>query len=217
MPFFIMDKKKTPLVIKIFAGVIAVSFILGVIWFTIAPFASTGSILQAQPEISPEEQAYATDARMYESMTSINTTDTTAWVSLGNTYMDWGFYLATQKNDDEGAFEKFKKAEEAYRAALELNPDDELVKTDLAAVLYYTNQLDEARSLLDEVLDKNPKMPQALFNAGLVARAQGDYEAAIVYLEKFLEYYPDDPNAQTVMQLISEMQSQAPQVTTRTP
>lgn len=206
-----MDKKKSSIWIKVFAGILAFSFILGMVVFTIDTFmfpAGTQPNQTANEQLSEEEVQFDTNARMYRSMTELNTTDTTAFVNLGNTYYDWAIFLMQKNKDFKKAAGKFSEAEKAYLKALELDPENLNVMVDLAAVYYYQGKLQESRELLDKVLAKKPDFPQALFNAGLVARDQKDYSSAIAYFKKFIEKYPDDPNVDAAKTILRELESQ---------
>lgn len=210
MPFF-MDKKRASIWVKVFAAVLAFSFILGMVVFTIDIFMTPSGTVNTQPnqsQLTQEEYNFDTNARMYKSMTEVNTTDTTAWVNLGNTYYDWGIYIIQKKNNSMEALKKFAEAEKAYKKALELAPDNLDVMVDLAAIYYYQGKLNEAMQLLNQVIEKDPKNAAALFNAGLVARDLGDYEAASVYFEKFIESNPKDPNVSNAEKLLSEIKKQ---------
>lgn len=208
MPFF-MDKKRAPMWVKIFAGVISLAFILSMVWFVIAPFINLGGSPQQQTEqnMTQEEYTFKTNATMYESMVSKNTSDTTSWVNLGNTYSDWGLYLAIQKKDNRQAAEKWQKAANAYQKALKLNPSNLEVRTDLGSVYYYLGDFQLAMKHFEEVLSREPTMPQALFNMGLAARANEENQKAINYFEKFIEYYPDNPNTENAKKIIEEIKS----------
>lgn len=205
-----MDKKKASFWIRFFAAILALSFILGMVVFTVDAFIApnTTNTPSTTSSLSEDEVQFDTNARMYKSMTEVNTTDTTAWVGLGNTYYDWAVYTIQKKNNSMDALKKFAEAEKAYKKALELSPDNLNVMVDLAAVYYYQGKLDEARDLLDKVISKDPKNPAALFNAGLVARDQGDFKAAIAYFEKFIKNNPKDPNVKTAQNLIDSLKKQ---------
>lgn len=212
-----MDKKKASLWVKIFAAVLAFSFILGMVVFTVDAFMMQGTAINqdtSRGNLSQEEVQFDTNVRMYKSMTEINTTDTTAWVGLGNSYYDWGIYLIRMKNDSKEALKKFVEAEKAYEKALELNPNNVNVMVDLAAIYFYQAKLQEARNLLDKALEKDPKNPAALFNAGLVARDQGDIQAAIAYFEKFIKENPDDRNLDIAKNLLKELKAELGNTTT---
>lgn len=85
--------------------------------------------------------------------------DTTARLNMGGVLLRAGAYA---------------KAEEQYRAALQVAPDDLDAQVGLAAALRGEsegkpgNKLDEAKTLLDKVLDKDPKNGSALFNMGVL-------------------------------------------------
>jgi cytochrome c-type biogenesis protein CcmH/NrfG len=202
-----MDKRKQSFWIKVFAALLAFSFILGMVVFTVDAFLfrAPATPTQNQSQLSEEEVQFDTNARMYSSIVQQNTTDTTAWISLGNTYYDWGVFLIQKKKNSMEALKKFAEAEKAYRRALELDPKNVNVLTDLGAILYYQGKLDEAKQMFDSALNLDPKNPAALFNAGLVARDLKDYEAASVYFEKFIAANPKDPNVASAKKLLEEV------------
>ncbi len=206
MPF-ILNKKKTPLLVKIFSAIVAFSFVGGMVWFAISPFVSGGSLPRgASSALSEQERAFSTDARMYESIVSENTTDTTSWASLGNTYFNWGFYLASEKKDNQGAVEKWTKAINAYNKALELKPENEIpIKNDLGVLYFYLGNNDLAKKEWLEVLSKEPTNASALFNMGLFSQSTNDTTSAISYFEKFIELYPDDPNVSQARKFLNDL------------
>lgn len=205
MPF-ILDKRKSALWVKILAGVIAFTFIGGMVVFFVSPFmGQSGSGTQQSAQLDQQEVAYSDDARMYEAMVSRSSTDTTALVSLGNTYYDWGSYLAFQKKDNRGAAEKWMKAIEAYVKALKLDPTNVNVKTDLGALYLYLNNPLEAKKQWMEVLSQVPTAPQALYNMGLVSKVLGETTEAARYIEEYLRLYPSDTNAAQARKLLDEL------------
>ncbi len=209
---FFMDKKRAPLWIKIFAGVLAFSFILGTVIWTVDIFLY-GSAPQEPAQnnltITEEEAQFDTDARMYSNIVAQNTTDTTSWIGLGNTYYDWAVFLMQNKGDTKKIVEKLTEAEKAYTKAIELDPTNNNTKVELAAVKFYLGKLQDAKDLLDEVLSKEPDHAAALFNAALVARDLGDFNSAIAYLERFIEKNPMDQNISSAKQLLSELKKEA--------
>ncbi len=108
--------------------------------------------------------------------------DTTARLNMGTVLLRAGAY---------------GKAEEQYRAALQVSPSDLDAQVGLAAALRgqadgkAQNKLDEAKSLLDKVLEKDPKHASALFNlAILTADFMKKPEQAKSYFERFLDVAP---------------------------
>jgi tetratricopeptide (TPR) repeat protein len=205
MPF-IMDKKKSALWIKIFSAILAITFIGGMVVFFVSPFlGAKGTNMPVASQLDQQEQKYYDDARMYEAMVSRSSTDTTALVNLGNTYYDWGAYLAFKKKDDKGAVDKWTKAIDAYSKALKLDPENTYVKTDLGALYLYLNNPLEAKKLWNEVLSKVPTAPQALYNMGLVHKVLNETTESIKYFEEYLRLYPNDPSAQQAKKFLEEL------------
>ncbi len=85
--------------------------------------------------------------------------DTTARLNMGGVLLRAGAY---------------GKAEEQYRATLQVAPDDPTAEIGLAAALRGESEaragakLDEARSILEKVIDRDPHNVAALFNLGVL-------------------------------------------------
>src|SRR5688500_18951672 len=105
---------------------------------------------------------------------------------LGNVYFDG---------------ERFDEAARWYLAALEINPKDVNVSTDLGIAYYYTNQPDRALEQFDRSLALDPKHSKTLLNVGVV-RAWGkqDLEGAAKAWERVLEVAPNSEEAQRAKQ-----------------
>lgn len=206
MPF-ILNKKKTPMIIKVFAAIVAFSFVAGMVWFAISPFVSESNLpIRGTPTISEQERAFMTDAKMYENIVSENTTDTTSWASLGDTYFNWGSYLISEKKDKQGAAEKWMKAINAYGKALELKPENDIpIKNNLGVLYFYLGNIELAKKEWQEVLSKESTNAQALFNMGLLYKSTNNTTEALNYFNKFLELYPGDPNASQARAYVREL------------
>lgn len=89
-------------------------------------------------------------ARILERANSIKPTDFDVLVALGNAHFDIGF--ATKNNDG------YQKAREVYAKALELEPTDPDVQTDLGLTYFLEDppSLDKAASTLQKVANSNP-------------------------------------------------------------
>lgn len=108
--------------------------------------------------------------------------DTTARLNMGTVLLRAGSYA---------------KAEEQYRAALQVAPDDLDAQVGLAAALRgesegkAQNKLEEAKALLEKVLDKDSKHASALFNLGvLTADFLKKPDAARTFFDRFLDVAP---------------------------
>ena len=83
-----------------------------------------------------------------------------------------------------------EQAEQAYRSALALRPDDLASALHLADVLVLMNRRDESIELVDGVLSKQPDLSAARLMRGELALAERDYPAAIALLERVIQEVP---------------------------
>lgn len=89
-----------------------------------------------------------------------------------------------------------KDAIKAYRAALDLDPENSLdVKRGLTGALILNNQLDEASRLLTEIGTAEPQDAQTQVRLAEIQRRQGHYDQALATLEKA------KPNVQDALEL----------------
>jgi tetratricopeptide (TPR) repeat protein len=77
-----------------------------------------------------------------------------------------------------------KEAAEAYRAALNEDPDNTDAKRGLAAALTASGQIDAAAKINAEILGTDPQDPQALLREAQIQREKGDFEQALATLKK---------------------------------
>ena len=97
-------------------------------------------------------------------------------INLGNIYSDAGI------ND---------KAEEYYRKALSLEPENHQVLNYLAYFLYQNNMnIDEGIQLIDKAMELNPDHYLYLATKGELLYKQGKYKEALTYLEKSWDLMP---------------------------
>ncbi|HEY0795234.1 MAG TPA: tetratricopeptide repeat protein [Acidisarcina sp.] len=82
-------------------------------------------------------------------------------------------------------------AEEAFRTALKLNPDDVDANLYLGAILYKRRDTDEARGYLERALRLNPKSSMAVYEMAMLKSTTGQLEAAVSDLEKVTLTDPD--------------------------
>jgi tetratricopeptide (TPR) repeat protein len=114
--------------------------------------------------------------------TQSDPTDTTARLNMGGVLLRAGAY---------------GKAEEQFRAILKVAPDDGSAQVGLAAALRGESdakspqKLEEARTLLEKVLDRDPHNVAALFNMGvLLADFQKKPADARPFFQRFLDDAP---------------------------
>jgi tetratricopeptide (TPR) repeat protein len=97
---------------------------------------------------------------------------------------DWGIGLLLQ-GDLKGAEYAFKKATEADSR----NADGWL---NVARTLVQEGETDAAKPYLERALELNPKLARIHFFKGLVEKADGDYDAALVSMRTVEAMYPRD-------------------------
>jgi len=79
---------------------------------------------------------------------------------------------------------KPKQAAEAYRAALDQDPDNTDAKRGLANALILDGQTDAAAQVFAEILGADPQDAQSLIREADIQRQQGHYEQALATLKK---------------------------------
>lgn len=92
---------------------------------------------------------------------------------------------------DLDQLKKPKEAAEAYRRALDLEPDNPDAEHALANALLEDNQLDEALKILKKLVAADPSDAQSEIHISEIERRQGDYDAALATLEKAKAQAPD--------------------------
>lgn len=86
-----------------------------------------------------------------------------------------------------------------YRRALEVRPRYLDIRTKLAEALLAREELDEARTELEAVLDRDPDFTGARLRLGLVLRRLGDTAGAAACWERCLVERPDDFRARAYL------------------
>src|SRR5882672_12914944 len=73
----------------------------------------------------------------------------------------------------------FEKALKNFEAAIAADPKSGLARLNRAIALLNLQRVDEAKALLDGVVQENPKNPTAWYNLGLLYKNSGDVEKAV--------------------------------------
>lgn len=102
--------------------------------------------------------------------------------------------------------QRFEKAKEFYRKALEVDPNNTHVRTDLASSYRSLGETDQALEELNKVLKSDPKHEVALYNSGIILlNDKNDAEKATAAWEKLVQLKPNDPLSQELKKKISEL------------
>jgi cytochrome c-type biogenesis protein CcmH/NrfG len=103
------------------------------------------------------------------------------------------------------AAHQFRDASGYFEKALTIEPNSTSARTELAACLYYSGDVDGALAQLIEALRYNPKDVNALFNLGMIRyRGKHDSQGAISAWQQLLRSNPNLDRRPIVEQLIAE-------------
>lgn len=109
----------------------------------------------------------------------------------------------------------FVDAEQGFRRAIQLDPEDAEALQGLISVLVHTNRSDEGRKLLNARLAERPKSPGVLVLIGNLEIAQGNFEAAERSLSRALEVDRDYLSAYAALGRLYVQQQRLDQASAR--
>jgi len=120
--------------------------------------------------------------------------------------------LLAKVGDLYQASHQFKEAAGYYDKALQINPKNVLIRTQMASCLYYQGDVDGAISQLQQALRYDPKDANSLFNLGMM-KLQGkkDTKGALAAWQLLLNSNPqlDAGRKARVQQLIADVRMQS--------
>jgi tetratricopeptide (TPR) repeat protein len=208
-----LNKKQTSLVVKVVIVFVIISFIatLGGVFSQVVSTGgnktanggqTTGTDQLAQigaevkPGIDTNEQALKTKPKDYELLKQ-----------LGDQYFDWAVRVqqASPQSGLDGPL--WTKSADYYKRALAIKNTDPAVGTDGAIATYYSGDVNRAITLVEAVMKRDPKFPQAPFNAGVFYRTAGQNAKAIAAWQAYLKLEPTGEQANRAKQFISETQA----------
>jgi cytochrome c-type biogenesis protein CcmH len=156
----------------------------------------------AEPQPAPTDMSAEDRAKMIRGMVDSlaarlerEPNDAEGWARLGRSY---------------GVLGEREKSRDAWRHAVELRPDDAEVLAEYAsAILTLSGDAQppaEFVAVAAALIKIAPDSPDALWFAGVAARARGDAASAIIYWRKLLERLPAESQArETVARAIAEL------------
>jgi cytochrome c-type biogenesis protein CcmH/NrfG len=96
-----------------------------------------------------------------------------------------------------------------YKKALEIRPDDLMVRTDMGTAMFYQNHFDDAIATFQETLRRDPNNAQALFNLGVtMLHGKNDTKGALQYWEKMIATNPNHPQTAFVREQVQRLKEQ---------
>jgi cytochrome c-type biogenesis protein CcmH/NrfG len=113
--------------------------------------------------------------------------------------------------------ERYGDAVPWYEAALERDPRNPDVSTDLGISYYYTNQTDRALAQFARSLSMNPRHTKTLFNLGIVrAFGKQDLPGAAEAWQQVLAISPDSPEGRAARTALEGLRTAHPEIGSRT-
>ena len=119
--------------------------------------------------------------------------------------------LLKQTGDIYEATHQFKDAASYYDKALQVDPKNVAIRTQLASSLYYNGDVDGAIAQLKKALTYDPKDANSLFNLGMIKwQGKQDSKGAIAAWQELLKSNPQLKAEQkaTVQKLMADVQMQ---------
>jgi cytochrome c-type biogenesis protein CcmH/NrfG len=106
---------------------------------------------------------------------------------------------------------QFKEAASYYGKALQVDPKNVAIRTEMASCLYYNGDVDEAISQLQQSLHYDPKDANSLFNLGMIKwQGKQDSKGALAAWQQLLKANPQlsAERKATVQKLMADVQMQ---------
>jgi cytochrome c-type biogenesis protein CcmH/NrfG len=107
------------------------------------------------------------------------------------------------------AAHQFKDAITYFQKALDVDPKNVAIRTDMASCMYYTGDVDGALAELDKSLTYDPRHPGTLMNIGIIKwQGKNDVPGAVASWEKLLKLNPNFPQKAVIEHMIAQAQQQ---------
>lgn len=98
------------------------------------------------------------------------------------------------------------KAREYLKQAVDIFPQDETLAFNVAEIYFKERQIDEAIKYYQLAIKIKPDWAPPYRQLGYAYLNKGDYRPAVENLKKFVELAPDDPQAETIRNLIPKLE-----------
>ena len=108
------------------------------------------------------------------------------------------------------AAHQFKEAIVYFQKALEIEPGNVPIRTEMASCMYYSGDVDGALAELNKSLSYDPKHAGTLMNIGIIKwKGKNDVSGAIAAWQTLLKLNPDFPQKAVIEHLITQAQQQS--------
>jgi tetratricopeptide (TPR) repeat protein len=106
--------------------------------------------------------------------------------------------------------QQYPQAIDYYRRALQIQPADAAVRTDMATAIWYAGDADTAIAEFNKSLSYEPTRANTLFNLGIVKwQGKMDIPGAVAAWQKLLEANPNYEGKEKVQELIAQAKKHA--------
>ncbi len=103
------------------------------------------------------------------------------------------------------AAHQFQDAIVYFQEALDIDPKNVPIRTDMASCMYYTGNVDGALAELNKSLTYDPKHPGTLMNIGIIKwQGKNDVDGAVAAWQTLLKLNPNFPQKDVIEHLIAE-------------
>ncbi|MGB8953507.1 MAG: tetratricopeptide repeat protein [Candidatus Aminicenantales bacterium] len=133
-------------------------------------------VLEKLKEVAPEPKSDQNQAKVY--------------ASIGEVYLIQN---------------EFSKAQEYLKKAVDLFPSDHALAYNVAEIFFQAGQVDQAIEYYTLSSKIKPDWPNAWLKLGYAHVNKGNFEEAIKYFQKFLDSAPQDPQAESIRNLIDQL------------
>ncbi len=99
----------------------------------------------------------------------------------------------------------YEKAQEYLKNAIDIYPTDHALAYNVAEIFFQAGQVEHAIEYYTLAAKIKPEWSLAYLKLGFAYLNKNNYEEAIKYFEKFIELSPDDPQVETIKNLIEQL------------
>jgi len=211
-----INKKQASPAVKAGIIVVAVMLVLAFALPLVSPSLFSGS--SATPGTGESGQLetigtqYSGTVNAYQQQLASDPTSYTVLVGIGNTYSDWANAILQYQGVAGGAdLPVWVASARYYERALEVQPGDPNVGTDLAISYYYSGDIVNAIATVETVMAANPDFPPAYFNAAIFYKAANMPGQAVAAAQTFLQLDPEGQygNPDSARAIVDELGSAA--------
>lgn len=100
---------------------------------------------------------------------------------------------------------QYEEAAEYYKQALDRGSEDVTTQYNYGVVLRNLSRNQEAGEVFEALLARDDGYADAMYQLGIIYLGQGDGDRARIYLERFLETDPQNPNAEIARKILENL------------